>query len=223
MRPHLDYGGIVYDQDYNPSFHQKLELIQCDVRLAITGAKEGTWQEREVLGLESLQHRRWYKKLSYFHKFYEYEDTQNLFRSILMRSSGDIIGSMKNTSFFKAKQKLFFRNSFFPSVIIEWKNIDRKIRNLVSWELSDHLVPNSAFNSHNSKGIRFIAKQRLGQSHFQEHKFRHSFQDLLNKVCNGGLDVESTLYYLFHWPTRIIMKGMLYRAPKKTLITISYH
>ena len=28
IRPHLDYGDIIYDQAYNASFHQKLELLQ---------------------------------------------------------------------------------------------------------------------------------------------------------------------------------------------------
>ena len=28
IRPHLDYGDIIYDQAYNTSFHQKLELKQ---------------------------------------------------------------------------------------------------------------------------------------------------------------------------------------------------
>ena len=27
IRPHLDYGDIIYDQAYKESFHQKLELI----------------------------------------------------------------------------------------------------------------------------------------------------------------------------------------------------
>ena len=34
IRPHLDYGDIIYDQAYNLSFHQKLELIQYNVSLA---------------------------------------------------------------------------------------------------------------------------------------------------------------------------------------------
>ena len=38
MRPHLDYGDIIYDRAYNTSFHRKLELIQYDVALTITGA-----------------------------------------------------------------------------------------------------------------------------------------------------------------------------------------
>ena len=42
IRPHLDYGDIIYDQAYNVSFHQKLESIQYNSALAITGAIRGT-------------------------------------------------------------------------------------------------------------------------------------------------------------------------------------
>ena len=56
IRPHLDYGDIIYDQAYNASFHQKLELLQYNACLAITGAIRGTSREKlyEELGLESL-------------------------------------------------------------------------------------------------------------------------------------------------------------------------
>ena len=42
IRPHLHYGDIIYDQAYNASFHQKLELLQYNACLAITGAIRGT-------------------------------------------------------------------------------------------------------------------------------------------------------------------------------------
>ena len=42
IRPHLDYGDIIYDQAYNASFHQKLELLQYNACPAITGAIRGT-------------------------------------------------------------------------------------------------------------------------------------------------------------------------------------
>ena len=38
VRPHLDYGDIVYDQPYNESFISKLEQVQYNAALAITGA-----------------------------------------------------------------------------------------------------------------------------------------------------------------------------------------
>lgn len=30
IKPHLDYGDIISDQDYNVSFQRKLESIQCN-------------------------------------------------------------------------------------------------------------------------------------------------------------------------------------------------
>ena len=49
----------------NMSFHHKLESIQYNACLAITGAIRGTSKEKlyQELGLESLQLRRWYRKL----------------------------------------------------------------------------------------------------------------------------------------------------------------
>ena len=37
--PHLDYGDIIYHQPNNGSFCQKIEFIQYQAALAITGAK----------------------------------------------------------------------------------------------------------------------------------------------------------------------------------------
>ena len=60
--PHLDYGDVIYDQQHN-SFHQKLEPIQYNATLAITGAIRGTSKEKlcQELDLESLQQQCWFK------------------------------------------------------------------------------------------------------------------------------------------------------------------
>ena len=70
IRPHLDYGDIIYDQAYNVSFHQKLESVQYNSALAITGAIRGTSTEKPYneLGLETPEKRRWYRNLCWFHK-----------------------------------------------------------------------------------------------------------------------------------------------------------
>ena len=84
VRPHLDYGYILYDQAYNMSFHHKLESIQYNACLAITGAIGGTSKEKiyQELGLESLQLRRWYRKLGMFYKIYKNKSPQYLFKLI---------------------------------------------------------------------------------------------------------------------------------------------
>ena len=38
IRPHLDYGDIIYDKAYNASFEQKVESIRHNATLALTGA-----------------------------------------------------------------------------------------------------------------------------------------------------------------------------------------
>ena len=42
IRPHLDYGDMIYDQTFNKSFQQKIETIRYNAALAITGAIRGS-------------------------------------------------------------------------------------------------------------------------------------------------------------------------------------
>ena len=60
IRSRLDYADIIYDQAYNSAFHDKLESIQYNAGLVITGAIRGTSTEKiyQQLGLESLKTRR---------------------------------------------------------------------------------------------------------------------------------------------------------------------
>ena len=70
IRPHLDYGAIIFDQPENESFCKKNESVQYNTALAITGVNQGTSREKlyEELGLETLKSRRWLKKLCSFYK-----------------------------------------------------------------------------------------------------------------------------------------------------------
>ena len=42
IRPYLDYCDVIYDQHYNSSFHQKLDSIQYNAVLAMTGTIRGS-------------------------------------------------------------------------------------------------------------------------------------------------------------------------------------
>ena len=65
IRPHLEYGDIIFDQAFDNSFHDKSESIQYNASLAMTGAIRSTSKEKlyEELGFESLQKKRWFRKL----------------------------------------------------------------------------------------------------------------------------------------------------------------
>ena len=130
IRPHLDYGDILYDQAYNVSFHQKLESIQYNACLAITGTIRGTSKEKlyQEIGLESLQLRRWYRKLGMFYKIFKSKSPQYLFKLIPENKSSYVTRNAENIPLFNIKHN-FYKNSFFPSSIIEWNNLDPKLRN----------------------------------------------------------------------------------------------
>ena len=65
IRPHLDYGDVIYDKVFNQSFHKKLESIQYNATLAMTSAIWRTNTEKlyQELGLEPLQNRRKLRRL----------------------------------------------------------------------------------------------------------------------------------------------------------------
>ena len=101
----------------------------------------------------------------------------------------------------------FFQNPFFPSVIIEWNNLDSNLRNSKSISVFKEKIlnfirpsPNSVFDIRNPKGIKLITRLRLGLSHLREHKFKHSFQDTINPLCNCGQDIESATHFFLHYP-----------------------
>ena len=68
VRSYLDYCDIIYDKPNNEIFKSKLESVQYNAALAITGAIRGTSMQKllDELGLELLSERRWYRKLCFF-------------------------------------------------------------------------------------------------------------------------------------------------------------
>ena len=78
--PHLDYSNVIYDQNYNNTFHQKLESIQYNPALARTGAIRSSSREKlyQELVLESLQQQRWFRKLCYFLKITKNQSSKYL-------------------------------------------------------------------------------------------------------------------------------------------------
>ena len=130
VRPHLDYGDVLYDQAFNNSFHAKMESIQYNACLASTGAIQGTSREKiyQELGLESLQLRRWYRKLYLFYKVFKNEHPKYLFHLIPVRCTSYATRTESNIPLIKTKHN-FFKNSFFPSAIIEWNSLEPNLRN----------------------------------------------------------------------------------------------
>ena len=208
IRPHLDYRDIIFDQAFNKSFHDNLELIQYIASLAITGPIRGTSKEKlyQELGFESLQQRRWFHKLCTFYRIYKNQSRSYLYNLVPLQTISRITKPSNNIPCFHFKHN-FFKNSFFPSVIIEWNNLDISIRNSKNLSTFKKSIlqfirpsPSRTYNCFSNKEIRHIIRLRLGLSHLREHKFKHGFLDSVNPVCSCGLDIETTCHYLLHCP-----------------------
>ena len=70
VRPRLDCGDVTFDKAYNNSFQQRLESLQYNASLEITGAIKGFSNKNldQELRLESLQIRRSLRNFASFKK-----------------------------------------------------------------------------------------------------------------------------------------------------------
>ena len=139
---------------------------------------------------------------------------------------------MGNIPLIKAKHN-FFKNSIFPSAIIEWNNLDPSLKNsksiLVFKEKILNFIqisPNSFFDCHNLKVIELITRLRFGLSYLREHNSKHGFQDTINPLPNCGQDIESSTHFFFHCPFFINKKRTLLSSTRnidsKLLDCINY-
>ena len=99
--------------------------MQYNACLALSGAIRGSSREKlyHELGLESLQRRRWYRKLCLFYKIFKEKKPVYLFNLIPTKNSN------YNT---RSAYKNFFKNSYFPSTVIEWNKLDPNLRSAAS-------------------------------------------------------------------------------------------
>ena len=204
VRPHLDYGGILYDKPGNLYFESKTEKVQYKACIAITGAIQGTSRERlyDELGLMSLSKRRWYNKLIFFYKIVNGILPDYLHCCIEFFSQNKY--PLRSVSSGKLKcipsRTKSFSKTFFPLCIEEWNKLNPEIRNAKSiYKFKKSIITekleNSLYNVHDPIGVKLLSRLRLQFTHLNEHKFRHGFNDTVNPMCPCGSDIETTEYF----------------------------
>ena len=141
-----------------------------------------------------------------FYKIFKNKSSAYLFNLIPARNTHYPLRNSDKIPCFNTKHN-FFKNSFFPSTLMEWNKLDVSLRKCDSFsifkkETLKFIQPssNSSYNCQNPIGIKYITRIRLGLSHLQEHTFKHSFQDSINSICNCGNDVESVIHFFLHCP-----------------------
>ena len=164
IRPHLDYGDIIYDQPNNESFCQKIEAVQYNAALSITGAIKGSSRDKlyKELGLESLKNRKKVRRLCALFKIYSTSSPPYMFN--LLQTANPCY----NTRFSRTFESIhcrtdIFRNSFFPYTIENWNSLDAKAQNLVSLlSFKNFLLKsirpccNPIYNIHNPIGLKLL-------------------------------------------------------------------
>ena len=217
IRPHLDYGDVIYDQPHNDTLCRMIESVQYNAALAITGAIKGSSRERlyQELGLESLSDRRWYRRLVYFFNIVSCNSPSYL-NSLLpsKQRSYDPIRSNLFRNF--TSHTNFFKNSFFPYCISEWNKLSPNLRNSTSISvfkkgLLAFIRPKQCYiyNIFDPTGLKLLTRLRVNLSHLRAHKFHHNFLDTLNPLCSCSLEIESTSHYLLRCPFYTHIRGTL--------------
>mgnify|MGYP001793799177 FL=1 len=230
LRPHLDYGDIIYDQPNNESFCQKLESLQYNAALAISGAIRGTSREKlyNELGLQPLRFRRFLRKMCTLFKINFTKKPNYLYDLI---PSENHLYNTRNSDMLKTYHSRtdFFKNSFFPYSITEWNKLDSSIRNIDTLAAfksavlnlnGGHIYPKSIFNIHNPFGIKILTRLRLGLSHLNEHRFNHNFRECINPLCSCSLEIESVLHFFLHCHNYDHLRTNLLNELRKIDITI---
>ena len=144
-----------------------------------------------------FQLRRWYRKLCYFYKIFKNKFPAYLFNLIPAKKTHYSHKNSDNIPFSNTRH-CFFKNSFFPSTIIEWFKLDISVRkydifNVFKKEILKFIrrFSNSFHNSRDPIAIKYYIGIRLGLSLLREQKFKHSFKEPFNPVCICGNDFES--------------------------------
>ena len=162
--------------------------------MAITGAIRGTSTEKlyQVLGLESLKSRRWFRKLCHLYKIFNEKSPSYLFKLIPNFNRVHNTRLSYNIPPIKVRHLLFYKLIFSFS----YNRVDINIRNSANLntfknKLLNFIRPcaNSIFDIHNPLGIKLLTRLRRGLSHLHEHKFRHYFQDTFNPLCECSNDI----------------------------------
>ena len=155
--------------------------------------------------METLQQRRWYRKLCCFYKILKSQSPKYLYSIIPIHNMSYRTRQCNKIPAINVKHD-FFKNTFFPSTIMEWNKLDWEIKNsesIVTFKkrILSFIRPssNSIFICHNPRCIKLLSRLRLGLSHRREHKFKRSFQDSLNPFSSCGKgEVETISHYLLH-------------------------
>ena len=206
IRPHLDYGDVIYHNQRADLMHL-VEQTQYKAGLVVSGCWQGSSREKlyKELGWESLTDRRWFHRMTVFYKISN-GLTPYLADHIPRKKENSFNLRTKRTIVTPPVRTARFSNSFFPYCINQWHNLDDNIKCLSTLQLfKKHLITyirppvNSLFEIQDKIGIKLLTKIRVEFSDLRDHRFAHNF-NCSSPVCRCGLEDENTVHYFLCCP-----------------------
>ena len=230
IRPHIDYGDVIYDDPSNIKFSQKIESVQYNAALAITGAIRGTSREKlyQELGFEHLHDRRWFRRLCLFYKI-KNDLTVPYLKNLLpeTKSSSYSLRTNRINNVPSARTGRF-QSSFFPYCISKWNQLEPELQNSLTLSSFKHSLlrfirPTASpiYNIQHSRGLKLLTRLRVGLSHLREHKFRHNFNDTIDPICYCRTNaIESVEHFLLQCPNHTHYRSSLFDNLRQNGISI---
>ena len=214
VRPHLDYCDIIYhipviSSDFDSSLTLNyqmnvLERTQYQAALAVSGTWKGTNRDKilEELGWETLDHRRFFRRLTQFYKIMN-NLTPEYLKVPIPPLHGHLFGC-RSTNVIRpiSCRTERYQNSFFPNGVTSWNDIGPELRGSKSLSAFKKNILNiirpkkrSVFDIHDPNGIRWIFLLRVGLSPLKSHKKAHNFLDTPTDKCTCN-QAETTSHFL---------------------------
>ena len=239
IRPHLDYCDVIYhkptyDDFYslyysersksdpintNLQFTNKIESVQYNAALAITGCIRGTSREKlySELGLTSLYDRRKFHRLSLYYKILN-NLTPEYLKVFIPNSIHRTYATRSNRDDALPTRTLKYRYSFFPDSSNSWNLLSTFIKSSPSLDVFKKrymeffsIAPSPVFGIHNPQGLKYLTRLRVGLSHLRSHKYLHSFRDTNSPFCSCVNNEHETVeHYLLYCPLYLHLRSELF-------------
>lgn len=222
IRPILEYGGIVWDNCSNEE-SDLLEKVQIEAARIITGLRKGTSHNKlyTELGWETLKVRRRKSKLILLHKSLNGETPEYLLDEILLHLNENMHYNLRNNRFFNLPscRTSSYKNSFYPSVLDQWNQLDVDIQNLQSGamfkkQISQEIcVPPPSFEYGQRKLNILHCQLRNLASNLKHHLFLSHLSD--SAQCGCGDDTEDNFHYFYVCPYFIQQRFALFSTLRR--------
>ena len=159
----------------------------------------------EELGRESLNGRRWSRRLILFFRFInnlapEYTRhpiPQTRLPTYALRNHF-VVGRIN------ARTERF-QSSFYPNCLQKWNSLAAEIRESPTVSLFKNIISSlirpaqkPLYGIYDPKGVAILTQLRVGLSKLNSHKFNHNFRDTVNPMCLVNDGIESTEHFILN-------------------------